>query len=269
MTKGFHGVGGRRSFKKMSDRTQASGRSADGVVSAEVEHKTAERHSATVRMTHWVFSLCFVALLVSGIEIVISHPRFYWGEEGNLNTPTLFLLPIPSSRGSVPTGYGYVLPDQNGWSRYLHFQSAWMVAPVGLWYLLHGLRSGHFRRNIVPSASDRSVRALARHLFQHLRFGPVSREPTYNPLQRITYLAVIFGAFPLMIWTGLAMSPAVTSALPFLVEVLGGHQSARTIHFIDTLLLMLFLLVHVIMVIRAGFRQRMRAMILSDTGKDS
>src|SRR5437764_10357290 len=85
------------------------------------------RHSAVVRITHWITALCFLALLVSGIEILISHPRFYWGESGNVLTPPLFKLPIPASRATVPTGYGYVLPDQNGWSRYLHFEAAWLV----------------------------------------------------------------------------------------------------------------------------------------------
>src|SRR5277367_5230338 len=75
------------------------------------------RHSALVRITHWITTLCFFALLVSGIELVISHPRFYWGETGNIQTPTLFKIPIPSSRALVPTGYGYTLPDQNGWSQ--------------------------------------------------------------------------------------------------------------------------------------------------------
>lgn len=227
------------------------------------------RHSATVRITHWLFSLCFLALLVSGIQLVISHPRFYWGEEGNVNTPPLLSLPIPSSRASVPTGYGYVLPDQNGWSRYLHFQSAWVVVPVGLCYALYGLSSGHFRRNLVPSGPNGSPRVFARVLADHLRFRPVGGDRAYNPIQQVTYLAVIVLAFPLMIWTGLAMSPAVTSAWPFLVDVLGGHQSARTLHFVDTLLLTLFVLVHVVMVIRAGFRSRMRAMILGSARKES
>src|ERR1700694_5735808 len=79
----------------------------------------AVRHSALVRVTHWITTVCFIALLVTGAEIVISHPRFYWGETGNIVTTPLFKLPIPSSRKLVPTGYGYVLPDQNGWSRYL------------------------------------------------------------------------------------------------------------------------------------------------------
>jgi hypothetical protein len=83
----------------------------------------APRHTAVVRVTHWIATLCFFALLVSGIEIVISHPRFYWGEVGNVLTPSLFDLPIPASRSAVKTGYGYVLPDQNGWSRSLPFSN--------------------------------------------------------------------------------------------------------------------------------------------------
>lgn len=105
------------------------------------------RHSALVRITHWITALCFLALLVSGAEIVISHPRFYWGENGNVLTPVWFKLPIPSSRSLVPTGYGYVLPDQNGWSRYLHFQSAWIAVFTGLLYVIVGLFSGHFRKS--------------------------------------------------------------------------------------------------------------------------
>src|SRR5579863_243322 len=93
------------------------------------------RHSALVRVTHWITTLCFFALLVSGGEIVISHPRFYWGETGNVNMHPWLNLHLPSSRDTVPTGYGYVLPDQNGWSRYLHFQVAWLAVGMGLLYL--------------------------------------------------------------------------------------------------------------------------------------
>src|SRR5260221_1168483 len=91
----------------------------------------AQRHAALVRVTHWLTTLCFLALLVSGLEIVVSHPRFYWGESGNVLTPALFSFPIPSSRATVPTGYGYVLQDQNGWSRYLHFEAAWALVLTG------------------------------------------------------------------------------------------------------------------------------------------
>ena len=109
------------------------------------------RHSALVRATHWITTLCFLALLITGAEIVISHPRFYWGETGNIWTEPLFKLPIPASRNMVPTGYGYVLPDQNGWSRYLHFQAAWAAVLTGLLYVMFGLFTGHFRKNCSPA----------------------------------------------------------------------------------------------------------------------
>ncbi len=110
----------------------------------------ASRHSALVRVTHWITALCFFALLVSGFEIVISHPRFYWGETGNVLTTPLFQLPIPSSRSTVPTGYGYVLPDQNGWSRYLHFEAAWMVVLTGLLYVISVVLSRAFAKKLAP-----------------------------------------------------------------------------------------------------------------------
>ncbi|MBL8209839.1 MAG: cytochrome b/b6 domain-containing protein [Bryobacterales bacterium] len=185
-----------------------------------------------MRVTHWITVLCFLALLVSGVNLVISHPRFYWGEEGNVNTPALFQLPIPASRAAVQTGYGYVLPDQNGWSRSLHFQAAWLVVFAGLTYALHGWRTGHFVRS------------------------------PYVGLQRAAYAGVVFVLFPLMIWTGLAMSPAVTGALPFLAGIWGGHQSARTIHFFTTLSLVAFVAGHIAMVAISGFRRHMRAMTI-------
>jgi cytochrome b subunit of formate dehydrogenase len=84
---------------------------------------------------------------------------------------------------------------------------------------------------------------------------------SYGVLQRISYLVVVFVLFPVMIWTGMAMSPAVTSVFPFFVRTSGGYESARTIHFFAANLLVLFVLVHVAMVIVAGFVQRTRAMI--------
>jgi thiosulfate reductase cytochrome b subunit len=163
----------------------------------------------------------------------------------------------------VPTGYGYVLPDQNGWSRYLHFQSAWLIVFTGLLYIISSFFSGHLRKDLLPGAADLSWRAFSTSLANHLRFKPPAAEEawSYNLLQRLTYLSVIFILFPLIIWTGLAMSPAVTSAFPSVVTVFGGQQSARTIHFFVTVLLVLFLLVHIIMISFTGFRSRMRAMI--------
>jgi thiosulfate reductase cytochrome b subunit len=221
------------------------------------------RHSGLVRVTHWITTLGFFALLVTGVELVISHPRFYWGETGNILTPTLFKIPIPSSRALVPSGYGYVMPDQNGWSRYLHFQSAWIVVLTGLLYVIYAFFSGHLRKNLLPRKADFSWRAISSTVADHLRFKrPSAAEAwSYNVLQRLTYLFVIFVLFPLVVWTGLAMSPAFVSAFPLTVTSLGGQQSARTIHFFVSVALVLFLLVHVAMVCIAGFRSRMRAMI--------
>jgi len=199
----------------------------------------APRHSLLVRTTHWLTTVCVFALLLSGFEIVVSHPRFYWGNTGNPNTPSLFDIPIPASRPWVNTGYSYVLPDQNGWSRNLHFEAAWLIIFTGLVYVIASLINRHFRKNLLPAAEPRP----------------------YNNIQRLAYLSVIFVLLPLAIWTGLAMSPGIVSAYPLLVTVLGGTQSARTIHFAVSMLLVLFLFVHIVMVCRTGFRNLMRAMI--------
>jgi thiosulfate reductase cytochrome b subunit len=243
---------------------------AGQVTSVTPAAKITARHSALVRVTHWITVLSFFALLVSGLEIVVSHPRFYWGETGNDLTPTLFKIPIPASRAKVPTGYGYTLPDQNGWSRYLHFQSAWVLVLTGLLYVLSSLFSGHLRKNLVPGEKELSWRVLSRSIVDHLRFKRPSREEawSYNVLQRISYLAVIFVLIPLMIWTGLAMSPGFVSAFPLTVTSLGGQQSARTIHFLVTVILVMFLVVHVVMIFLAGFKNRMRAMITGGTSAD-
>jgi thiosulfate reductase cytochrome b subunit len=180
------------------------------------------RHPATVRITHWVNALSFVGLVVSGVAIVLAHPRFYWGETGGVGGPSLFDLPLP-----------FVLVGQTGWGRYLHFQSAWLFVLAGLLYMISGLLTQHFRRGM----------------------------STYGAVQRLTYLGVIFVLAPLMLWTGLAMSPAITSVFPGVVTIFGGQQSARTIHFFAADVLVAFLFAHIGMVWRAGFTGRVRAMI--------
>lgn len=237
---------------------------------ASAESGSSLRHTLLVRFTHWITALCVAALLVSGVEIVISHPRFYWGETGNVLTPALFQLPIPASRASVQTGYGYVLPDQNGWSRALHFQSAWIVLFTGVLYLASGIRRRHFLKRLLPRPGDLAWRNLSTLLAGHLRLRLHTPQPgTYNTLQQLAYLAVIFGLFPLIIWTGLAMSPAFVSAFPAIVAVLGGHQSARTIHFFASIALCLFIAVHILMVFISGFRTQLRAMITGRAKEDS
>ena len=207
--------------------------------------------------------ISFCALLLTGAEIVISHPRFYWGETGNSGTPALFTIPIPASRDTVPTGYSYVMPDQNGWSRYLHFEAAWVLVLTGLVYLIAGLLTRHFSRNLFPTPADRNWRAFRAILAKSLRRPrpDASLGHAYNVVQRTTYLLVIFVLFPLVIWTGLALSPGFNSAVPAAVDILGGRQSARTLHFFVSGFLVLFLIVHVAMIVLAGFWNRTRAMI--------
>lgn len=220
-----------------------------------------------MRATHWLTFIAFLALVVTGGLIVISHPRFYWGEVGNVNTKPFFVIPIPASRDTVPTGYKTVMPDENGWSRALHFEAAWVVVLAGLVYGIYGLWSGHFGKDLIPARRDWNWRAYRDRIAKYLRRAPPdpAEERAYNVLQRSAYLAVIFVLFPLMIWTGLAMSPTFTAAFPWTAALLGGRQSARTIHFFITWLLLLFLLVHVAMVTLSGFWSRVRGMITGYT----
>ncbi len=225
------------------------------------------RHTVVVRVTHWFTVIAFFALLISGGEIVLAHPRFYWGETGNVMVRPLFTLPIPYSRGTVPTGYGYVMPDQNGWSRSLHFQAAWVAVLTGLMYGFSSFWNGHFRKDLVPPPAQRKWQAYWEVVAKYLRRVPPedTEAHSYNVMQRTAYLAVIFVLFPLVVWTGLAMSPAVDSVVPAIVNLLGGRQSARTLHFFVSGALLLFLIVHVAMIIHAGFWSRMRAMV---TGRE-
>jgi thiosulfate reductase cytochrome b subunit len=205
-----------------------------------------EPHSALVRITHWTTAASVAALLVSGVAILLAHPRLYWGETGALGGPSLIDLPLP-----------LLLTGQSGWGRSLHFLAAWVSVLTGAVYTAASLRSGHLRRDLLPAAGD--WRGALSHLRPRRPQGDA--DLNYNPAQRLAYFGVVAVLFPAMVWTGLAMSPAVTSAAPFLVDVLGGQQSARTIHFAAACALVLFLAAHVAMVALSGFRVRMRAMI--------
>ena len=218
------------------------------------EGADAPRHSLVVRVTHWLFALSFIGLVVSGFAIILAHPHFYWGESGSIGTPSLFDLPLPTMLGGP-----------SGWGRYLHFQSAWLAVLVGLLYVASGLLTRHFSRHLIPSAKDLSWNSIRASILDHLRFRRPEEEESYNVLQRISYVAVTFLVFPLLIVTGFAMSPAITSVIPEFVTVFGGQQTARTLHFFLGDLLVLFLIVHIAMVILAGFSSRMRAMIVGYT----
>jgi len=200
--------------------------------------------------------------VISGVAILLAHPRLYWGETGARSGPSLIDLPLPFVLDVPIRGPG----------RYLHFLAAWIALFTGLIYVISGLFTRHFRRHLLPEKSDLSWKQIREVILRHLRFERPPKEEalTYNLLQRLTYLLVIFVLFPLMFWTGLTMSPAVTSVFPTIVTIFGGQQSARTIHFFAASFLVLFFLIHILMVCLAGFVVRTRAMITGriPTGKE-
>jgi thiosulfate reductase cytochrome b subunit len=181
----------------------------------------------------------------------------YWGETGGVGTPSLVDLPLP-----------FLLSGQSGWGRSLHFLSAWVCILNGLVYVVHSLWAQHIREHLVPARTDLSWSVMWPVLSNHLRLKlPIDdQSQTYNVIQRLTYLAVVFVLFPLMVWTGLAMSPAIASVFPTLVNVLGGQQSARTLHFVVANLLAVFLVIHISMVSLAGFTNQVRGML---TGRNA
>ena len=235
-------------------------------------------HARWVRLSHWIVALSVLTLAVSGFVILMAHPRLYWGVAGNDLTPALFELPItrnyrhggwdtsvaffPETNSPVSASRTYDIFNQNGWGRSLHFLAGWFLALTGIAYLVAGIYTGHFRRHLIPGADERTGKRAWEDLISHLRFkfAPTTGGPPYGTLQKWSYAGVVFLALPLMIVTGLAMSPAMTVAYPFLSGMFGGSQSARTIHFFLFAALTLFLLVHVLMVVLSGFRRQMRAM---------
>jgi thiosulfate reductase cytochrome b subunit len=242
-------------------------------------------HARWVRISHAIATVSLLTLACSGFVILMAHPRLYWGDVGNDLTPALLELPI--SRNYRHGGYDKVTPfferaggaggpvsasrtydifNQNGWGRSLHFLAAWALVVPGAIYLLIGLTGRHFRAHLWPTSSELAPRVVWREVADHvrLRIPPASGGPQYGVLQKTAYSFVIFVAAPMMAITGLAMSPAVTAAVPLLLRVCGGYQSARTIHFFTFVTLVVFVGMHVVMVIKSGFRRQIRAMTLGE-----
>ena len=208
-------------------------------------------HAKWVRVSHWIAAASLLILALTGVEILMVHPRLYWGDAGNDLTPALFELPISrnykhggwetpmpfSENASAPVSASrtYDIFNQNGWGRSVHFLSGWWLAVTGIIYLAIGIARGHFRWR------------------------------QYGAAQRRAYAFIVFVAAPLMALTGLTMAPAVTAGVPLLLRIFGGYHSARTIHFFTFIVLAVFVIGHVVMVARSGFRRQMRAMTLGAT----
>lgn len=240
-------------------------------------------HARWVRISHWVITLSVAVLAFTGVEILMVHPRLYWGEVGNDLTPPLLELPISRNHqhggwstpapffagdaSPVSASRTYDIFNQNGWGRSLHFLAGWFLVVTGAIYLMAGVAVGHFGRHLLPQASQRSWAQFSREVRDHLqmRIPPATGGPDYGLLQRLSYALVVFVTLPLTVLTGVTMSPAITAALPSLLTVFGGHQSARTIHFAAFVATLVFLVVHVVMVVKSGFRRQMRAMTMGRT----
>ncbi|MBS1502694.1 MAG: cytochrome b/b6 domain-containing protein [Bacteroidetes bacterium] len=244
------------------------------MTASQNQETPSSRHKRWVKSTHFILTLSFLALAVSGYEILMVHPRLYWGKAGNDLTPALFELPISRnyhhggwdksipfkhlSGSQVTAARTYDIFNENGWGRSTHFLAAWVLVAVGLIYLIAGFFSGHFRYRLTPRRGEFSLRLLWADFVSHLGKQP-DYSGKYGLLQKVTYLWVIFFLFPVVILTGFTMSPAITASYPFLLKMFYGHQSARTIHFFAAVLLVLFLLIHVVMVIRSGFKRNLWA----------
>jgi thiosulfate reductase cytochrome b subunit len=223
------------------------------------------RHSVVTRILHWVNALCVFLVLMSGLQIFNAHPRLYWGEYGANTDPVFIQIGSGHAPGQKAFPQWATIPswqDLAGGRRW-HFFFAWVLVFNSALYLLVSFASGHVRRDLLPTRAEISPAHLARDLWNHLRlkfaFGAAARH--YNSLQKLAYLGVIFGLAPMMLITGLTMSPGIDAAAPWLLDLLGGRQSARTLHFLTAMLIVLFIVIHLAMVLLAGPLNELRSMI--------
>ncbi|CDN46440.1 cytochrome b/b6 domain-containing protein [Neorhizobium galegae] len=252
------------------------------------------RHSLLVRLSHWVNVFCMTVLLFSGLQIFNAHPALYWGQYGADNDPSFISMEAveDGDKAKGVTRVGSLTFNTTGvlglsqvdgeatargfpeWltipsyqdlatGRRWHFFFAWLFVINGFIYLAYGLLSRHFRRDLLPAGNELTPAHIGHEIVNHarLRFpkGPEARH--YNTLQKLTYVAVIFLLLPLMILTGLTMSPGFNAVAPWLLDIFGGRQSARTIHFLTAFSLTAFVVVHVAMVILSGVFNNLRSMI--------
>ncbi len=262
----------------------------DKAYDAPAERPLVHRHSAWTRVTHWTWAVCLFFLLLSGLQIFNARPDLYVGQQSGFAFDNS-ILSIGARRGedglvgvtslfghefettgvlgvSGPQGQAQVrgfpawatIPSYRdlGTGRVVHFFFAWIFGGVFLVWLVASLANGHFRRDIVPTGRD--VRAAPRSIADHARLR-FHHARTYNPLQKLSYGVVLVILFPLMILTGLTMSPGMDAAWPWLLDLFGGRQTARTIHFLAMASLVAFFVVHILMVLLAGPFNELRSMI--------
>lgn len=218
---------------------------------------TVYRHRLPTRLWHWTNALCLYVLFTSGLGIFNAHPRLYWGEYG-ANFDPAWLEPgrFPAWL-TLPALYDLAL------SRHWHLLTAPIFAFSLLAYMLTSFANGHFRRDfafrkgeLAPTHLWQDIKAHAR-----LRFPTGEAAARYNPLQKIAYIKVLVLLLPILILTGLAMAPGMDAAWPWLTQIWGGRQSARSVHFIAAWATVAFFLVHIAMVVLAGPVNELRSIV--------
>jgi thiosulfate reductase cytochrome b subunit len=250
------------------------------------------RHAGVVRATHWVNVVVLLVLLMSGLQIFNAHPALYLGSKSNFDDPVMAMRPMKHGDEVFgvttiagwqfdTTGVFGLVKDPDGslevrgfpWDvtlpghrdlatgRRWHFFFAWLFVINGLIYLIWSLASGHLRRDLAPSGSE--LKHIGSSISEHLRlrFPQGEEAKHYNVLQKLAYLSVALVLLPLMLLTGLAMSPGMDAGYPFLLDMFGGRQSARTVHFVAATGIVLFVLVHLVMVLLSGVWNNLRSMI--------
>ena len=212
------------------------------------------RHRLPVRVMHWINVLCLVILLGSGLQIFNAHPALYWGADSRAET---LLLNLPKFPGWATIPSMQFLAMGRVW----HFFFAWLFVINGAAYILYAIFSGHLRRDMVPTRSE--WRGIGRSIVDHIQLkhphGDEARR--YNVLQNIAYLSIIFVVLPVIVLGGWAMSPLLDGVATGWVDLLGGRQAARTVHFIAAVLIVAFVAVHVFEVIVTGLVNNLRSMI--------
>ncbi|MDQ2765419.1 MAG: cytochrome b/b6 domain-containing protein [Pseudomonadota bacterium] len=244
------------------------------------------RQKLAVRVWHWINALTVFIMLMSGLMIFNAHPELYWGKYGadherpwlkigsdnghgflragpvQIPTTGVFGLSGGEERAfpalvTIPSSYD--LAAARNW----HFAFAWLLVVPGLLFWIWSLITPHLRRDLAPTRDELGPSNLWQDIKDHarLRFPTGSEARRYNVLQKLSYLSVIFGLLPLMVLTGLTMSPDMNAAWPWLLDLFGGRQSARSIHFICAMLLVAFIVVHLAMVILAGPLNELRSIV--------
>jgi len=256
------------------------------------------RHALAVRVMHWVNVVCLTILLMSGLQIFNAHPALYWGKSSYTGAPPLLQIgareQVAGEKGDEgmvgvtrvfgrefdTTGVlglsrdddglhaqafpGWIAIPAHQWlsmARSWHFFFAWLFVVNGLCYLAYSLWSRHLARDLVPTGGE--LRTIGQSIRDHLRFRHETGEAAkrYNVLQKLAYLAVIFVLLPLIVLMGLAMSPRADAVFAGWVDIVGGRQSARTLHFVVAWLIVGFVAIHVFQVIVTGLWNNLRSMI--------